>query len=410
MGVRTAENCWDRAGYGDCRLALHGCRKCIYGQSGSDSRLCNSTVDIHSADEQPTCAHIANTGGNMRKILILIVMILLTITPIRAMEFTAPTAPADVEQMLPAETESFSEGLWKIFQDSIQKLHPEVAAAAGCCVALIAVALLSSLFNAVPGEQKRVVRLVSAIAVGTILVSQSNTMVRLCVDTIEEMSEYGKLLLPVMTGALAAQGGTTGATALYAGTVAFDTALTVLITKLLIPLIYLFLALAIANAATGAELLKKLRDFLKWLMSWSLKTILYVFTGYMTITGVISGTTDASLVKATKLTISGIVPVVGGILSDASETIILSAGVMKNAVGIYGLLVIGAIWLTPFLQIGVQYLLLKLTAAVCGVFGVKEASDVIGDFSGAMGILLAMAGAVCFILLVSTICFMKGMT
>lgn len=346
----------------------------------------------------------------MRKILILIVMIFLTITPVRAMEFTAPTAPADVEQMLPAETESFSEGLWKIFQDSIQKLHPEVAAATGCCVALIAVALLSSLFNAVPGEQKRVVRLVSAIAVGTILVSQSNTMVRLCVDTIEEISEYGKLLLPVMTGALAAQGGTTGATALYAGTVAFDTALTVLITKLLIPLIYLFLALAIANAATGAELLKKLRDFLKWLMSWSLKTILYVFTGYMTITGVISGTTDASLVKATKLTISGVVPVVGGILSDASETIILSAGVMKNAVGIYGLLVIGAIWLTPFLQIGVQYLLLKLTAAVCGVFGVKEASDVIGDFSGAMGILLAMAGAVCFILLVSTICFMKGMT
>ncbi len=345
----------------------------------------------------------------MRKILILIVMLFLTITPVHAMEFTAPTAPVDVEQMLPAETESFSEGLWKIFQDATQKLHPEVASAAGCCVALIAVVLLASLFNAVPGERSRVVRLVSAVAVGVILINQSNAMVQLCVDTVEELSEYGKLLLPVITGALAAQGGVSGATALYAGTVAFDTVLTVLIAKLLIPLVYLFLALAIANAATGTELLKKLRDFLKWLMSWSLKTILYVFTGYMTITGVISGTTDASVVKATKLAISGAVPVVGGILSDASETVILSAGVMKNAVGIYGLLVIGAIWLTPFLQIGIQYLLLKLTAAVCGVFGVKEASDVIGDFSGAMGILLAMAGAVCFMLLVSTICFMKGM-
>ena len=346
----------------------------------------------------------------MRKILILIILTLLIIMPVRAMEFTAPTAPEEVEQMLPAETESFSEGLWKIFQDATKKLHPEFVSAAGCCIALLAVVLLASLFNAMPGEQKRVIRLVSAIAVGTILITRSNTMVSLCVDTIEQLSEYGKLLLPVMTGALAAQGGTTGATALYAGTVAFDTVLIILITKLLVPLVYLFLALTIANAATGAELLKKLRDFLKWLMSWSLKTILYVFTGYMTITGVISGTTDASLVKATKLTISGVVPVVGGILADASETVILSAGVMKNAVGVYGLLVIGAIWLTPFLQIGVQYLLLKLTAAVCSVFGVKEASDVMDGFSAAMGILLAMAGAVCFMLLVSTICFMKGMT
>ena len=346
----------------------------------------------------------------MRRIWMLIILVLLIATPVQAMEFTAPTAPADVEQMIPAETESFSEGLWKILQNAVEKLHPEVASAAGCCIALVAVALLSSLFNSFPGDQKRIVRLVGAIAIGTILISQSNSMIALCADTVQQLSEYGKLLLPVMTGALAAQGGTTGATTLYAGTVAFDTILTILITNLLVPIVYLFLALAIANAATGAELLKKLRDFLKWLMSWSLKTILYVFTGYMTITGVISGTTDASLLKATKLTISGVVPVVGGILSDASETVILSAGVMKNAVGIYGLLVIGAIWITPFLKIGIQYLILKLTAAICGVFGVKEVSDVINDFSGAMGILLAMAGAVCFMLLVSTICFMKGMT
>ena len=41
------------------------------------------------------------------------------------------------------------------------------------------------------------------------------------------------------------------------------------------PLIYVYLALAIGNAATGEELLKKFRDFIKWLMTWMLKTILY---------------------------------------------------------------------------------------------------------------------------------------
>jgi len=144
-------------------------------------------------------------------------------------------------------------------------------------------------------------------------------------------------------------------------------------------------------------------------MTWGLKIILYVFTGYMSITGVITGTADAAAVKAAKLTISGAVPVVGGILSDASEAVIIGAGVMKNAVGVYGLLAVVAIWITPFLQIGSIYLLLKLTAIVCSVFGVKESSDLIEDFSGAMGLLLGMTGTVSLLILISTICFMKGM-
>ena len=127
------------------------------------------------------------------------------------------------------------------------------------------------------------------------------------------------------------------------------------------------------------------------------------------ITGVITGAADAAAVKAAKLTISGVVPVVGGILSDASEAVIIGAGVMKNAVGVYGLLAVTAIWITPFLQIGSIYLLLKLTAIVCSVFGVKESSDLIEDFSGAMGLLLGMTGTVSLLILISTICFMKGM-
>jgi stage III sporulation protein AE len=217
------------------------------------------------------------------------------------------------------------------------------------------------------------------------------------------------MLLPVMTAAMAAQGGVTGSAALYTGTAIFDAVLCSLISRLLIPMIYIFLVLAVANSALGEDLLKKLRDFLKWLVSWCLKTVLYVFTGYIGITGVVSGATDQAALKATKLTISGMVPVVGGILSDASEAILVGAGVVKSAVGVYGLLAIAAIAIGPFLRIGVQYLLLKLTAAVCGVFGNKRITELIVDFSAAMGLLLAMTGTVCLLLLISTVCFLKGM-
>lgn len=345
----------------------------------------------------------------MRRLIIIFTVLLMLSAPVAAVEFTAPSVPDSAEELMPAQTQSFGEGLWIVFKSAVGAIRPDIAAAAKTCIAVVAVVLLTSMLNSFSGNSKTVAGFVCTLALSTVLIGQTNSMVTLGTDTVRELSEYGKLLLPVMTGAMAAQGGTTGAAALYAGTMVFNTVLTTLIGKLLVPMIYLFLALSIANSAVGEELLKKLRDLMKWLMTWGLKIILYVFTGYMSITGVISGTADAAAVKAAKLTISGMVPVVGGILSDASEAVILGAGVMKSAAGAYGVTAILAICISPFLQIGVQYIILKLTAALCGVFEVKRASELVGDFSGAMGLLLGMTGTVCIMLMISTICFMKGM-
>ena len=190
------------------------------------------------------------------------------------------------------------------------------------------------------------------LAAGLLL--SANSLIRLGSQTVTEISEYGKLLLPVMTAAMAAQGGAASSTALYAGTAVFDSVLSSLISRMLGPMVYLFLALSAANGAIGENILGKLRDLVKNVVSWSLKTILTVFTTYMTVTGVVSGTTDAAALKATKVTISSVVPVVGGILSDASEAVLVSAGLMKNAAGIYGILAVLAVFLSPFLKIGVH--------------------------------------------------------
>ena len=81
---------------------------------------------------------------------------------------------------------------------------------------------------------------------------------------------------------------------------------------------------------------------------------------------------------------------------------------MKNAAGIYGIFAVLALFLQPFLRIGVHYLILKATAAFCGIFGTKRLSELIGDFSCAMGLLLAMTGSSCLLILISTVCFMRG--
>jgi len=344
----------------------------------------------------------------MRKMLIIISLLGCLILPVSALDYTAPEAPDDALELMPVEPESFGKDLWKVITSAVGDLQPEIAEAVKICLSLTAVVMLVSVLRSLPGNAASVVEFAGTIAVAALLLQNTNSLIHLAAETVREISEYGKLLLPVMTAAMAAQGGLSSSAALYAGTAAFDAVLCTAISKLLIPMVYMFLALSVAGSATGEEILKNFQNFFKWLITWCLKTILYIFTGYMGITGVVSGTTDAATLKATKLTMSGMIPVVGGILADASESVIVGAGVMKNAVGVYGLLAIVAIFISPFLKIGVQYLLLKLTAALCDMFGVKRISSLIHHFSAAMGLLLGMVGAVCILMLISTVCFMKG--
>jgi len=344
----------------------------------------------------------------MRKLTILAILLCFLAVPVSAEEFTAPEAPQSAQEYMPEDTESFGEGVWYIFKTAIGKLQPSVVQALGICLSLIAVTILVSLFQGFDGMSKRVTQFAGVIMISMLLIQPMNVLVKLGTETVTQLSEYGKLLLPVMTAAMAAQGGVTASASMYTATAFFSSLLSAGVSKLIVPMIYIYLCLSVANSAIGEELLNNLRNFVKWLIVWSLKTVLYIFTGYIAVTGVVSGTADAAAVRAAKITLSSAIPVVGGIISEASEAILVGAGVMKSAAGVYGLLAILAVCVGPFLQVGVQYLMLKLTASVCGVIGAKETSGLIADFSATMGLILAMTGTVCLLLLISTVCFMKG--
>lgn len=344
----------------------------------------------------------------MKRILMAMLLMAMLAVPVSAQELTAPTVPPRAEKFMPTDQNNFAQGLLEVLRDALLSIRPDLKDAAAVCLGIAAVVMAVSLLRTFPGASEKCANLAGSIGIALTLLQTSNSLVNLAVSTVAQISEYGKLLLPVMTAAMAGQGGIGTSAALYAGTAFFDALLTSVIGKLLTPLIYLFLLLAIGSSAIGEEMLRKLRDTLKWVVTWSLKTILYIYTGFIGITGVVSGTTDAAALKAAKLTISSVVPVVGSILSDASEAVLVSAGTVKNAAGIYGLFAILAIWIEPFLQIGVHYLLLKATGAVCSIFGSKENTELIQDFSAAMGLLLAMTGTICLMLLISLVCFLRG--
>ena len=346
----------------------------------------------------------------MRKIVVFLAILFALAIPVSALEYTPPEAPDDALELIPVEKDSFGKDLLTVLQRAVDKLVPSIPEAMGVCLSLVATGIMLSVVQATPGKWTRPVELAAVLGVSVILLQSTGSMISLAAGTVQELSEYGKLLLPVMAAALASQGGLTTSAALYTGTAIFDAVISQAISRALVPFVYLFMILSVMAAATGEKMLSSLRDLSKSAVTWLLKTALYIFTGYMGITGVVSGTTDAAALKATKLTISGMIPVVGGVLSDASEAVLVSAGLMKNAVGVYGMVALIAIWIWPFLQIGIQYLMLKITAAICGLFEVKPLQELISAFSSAMGLLLGMTGAVCVLLLISMVCFLKGVS
>ena len=244
--------------------------------------------------------------------------------------FTAPNVPESGKALMP-NASTLSEGLSMILQDVIPLIRPDLYEASKVCLAVIAAVMITSVIQSFSKSQKEVCDIAGTASIAATLLLSANSMIRLGSDTVVEMTEYGKLLIPVMTAALAAQGAIGTSAALYTATMGIISLIGTAMSKLLLPMIYLFLALAIASGATGQDMLKQFRNLMKDGISWFLKTVLTIFTTYMGLTGIISGTTDNTAAKITKAAISSVVPVVGGILSDASESVLASAAMTKNA-------------------------------------------------------------------------------
>ena len=328
--------------------------------------------------------------------------------PVSATDFTAPPVPKQAEDVMPETQDIFPEALTDLLHNVITKMLPELKSAVQVCLQITAMILITTLFSGFGGTIKKTGDIAGTLSISTFLLHNTSAMILLARNTIQDLSSYGKLFLPVMTAALAAEGGITASTGLYVGTAFLDTVLGSLLNSVFVPYICVYLAFAVVSAAWEDDRIKLINQSIKGLVGWCLKTLLTVFTTYMSITGVVSGSVDTATLKATKVTISTFVPMVGGILSEASESVLVRVNIMKNSAGIYGILAILALFLEPFLRIGGQYLLLKASGTICSMFGTKQLTALIADFSATMGMLLAMTGSMCLFLLISTVCFMKG--
>ena len=252
-----------------------------------------------------------------------------------------------------------------------------------------------------------VLPMTGALAAAVIFTGGMRSMTSLAQTALDDLDAYAKLLLPVMCGAAAASGAVTGAGAVYMGASLFFSVLTSAVRTVLLPLVYVFIALATIECALPDSGLGGARKLLGWCVSVFLKGIASVFTAYISLTGLLSGSSDEAALSAAKSALSAAIPVVGSIAADASEAVLQSARFLRATAGTFGILAVCALALVPFLRITVCFLTMKLAAAVAEMAAEKAHAALLGHFSAAMGYLLAMVGCAGLMLLLSVCCFMK---
>ena len=344
----------------------------------------------------------------MKKMIVFVVLAALCVVPCLGAQVPGMEELWEqAEEYGVTEGTGLEEGLSNLLSDALDRVE---ALARGCIATglkLLAVVLLCALAEgagtAGRKEGLQVVEITGALAITALTMTDMAAMIGLGRDAIGKIDAFSQTLLPVMAVLTAATGGVTAAAVRQGATVLFSQLLITAMDKLLIPLVYAYVTVSCAHAAVGSSGLKKLADLLKSTATFLLTSFLLVFVGYLTASGAVAGSVDASAVKAAKLAISRAIPVVGGILADASETVLAGAGVLRGTVGVAGMLVVLAICLTPFLQLAVQYLVYKVTAALCAAVAQPRLTQLIDAIGGAFGVVLGMTGAGALVLLVSLV-------
>jgi stage III sporulation protein AE len=228
-----------------------------------------------------------------------------------------------------------------------------------------------------------------------------NALMGLGRRAVDEIWTFSTLLIPVMTALSAACGSFTGATGRQVATFLFADTLVTLMDKVLLPMVYLYTAACVAASVTDNLGLEEVAKAVKALVTTVLSALLLAFTGYLSLTSAAAAGVDAVTARLTRSLISAMVPVVGGILANATDTVLSGVGVLKGVVGTFGVVAVLGLGMSAFVQLGVQYLMYRMVSVLSQVLSGSRVARLVGNIASAFALVLGMTAASALLVLIS---------
>lgn len=303
-------------------------------------------------------------------------------------------------------------GLGRIYEKGRDEIGGILKGAVRSAVIILIIAILCSISESffesgTFGETPNYISFAGVLAISVVAVGDVNAFIGYGYSTLGELNDISKVLLPTLSAAAAASGAATSAAVKYAATALFMDVLITLATGLIMPVIYAYIASSIAEAAVGGEGLTGASGFLKWLATTLLTLLVLSFVVYISVTGIVSSAADAAVVRVAKTTLSTVFPVVGSIIADAASSVLAGASVLKNAIGVYGMLAVMSVCLLPFLHLGAHYILYKATSKLSATISGARISKLVSGIGTAFGLVMSLTGACALMLFFSIISMLK---
>jgi stage III sporulation protein AE len=229
---------------------------------------------------------------------------------------------------------------------------------------------LQSLQNAF--EQSSISKVAYSIVFMVLIILALNSFhvaIEYTTDTINLMISFLMAIIPILLALIAASGGVLSAAFFHPVLIFLMNTSGMLIQYIVLPLLFLSAILSIVSTLTDHYKVTQLAQLLRNLAIGILSAFMTIFLGVISVQGVSSAVADGITIRTAKFLTGNFIPVIGRMFTDAADTVINASVLLKNTVGIAGMVMLLLIIAFPALKILAVSLIYKLASALLQPLG-----------------------------------------
>lgn len=271
----------------------------------------------------------------------------------------------------------------------------EINSAVKLMISVLIIIIIHSIFKAIienlgNSTASQVVYFIQYLIIVTVIVNSFVSILATTRESINNIINFMNLLIPLMI-TLMLTTGTLVTTSIIEPILLFMmNFIGGFINSYLIPILLISITISIVSNFSDKIQINRLSKFLKSSIIWILGIILTLFSCTLSLEGNLASSVDGITAKTAKAAVSTFIPVVGKIMGDTVDSVIGCSNILKNSVGIIGVIIILGISFIPIIRITILWLAFKLTSAACEVVADEKIVKLIDQISDSYKILLAI--------------------
>ena len=239
-----------------------------------------------------------------------------------------------------------------------------------------------------------------AVVVVLALVCAVN-LVNVAGDAINGIKKQMNAAFPILLTLMAGIGGAVSVKAYQPAVALLSGGVVEIVSAVVLPLFIFTLVFSVVGNLSKSVRLGKLTDFFKSASTTVLAVTFTVFTAFLAVQGLTAGSFDGVSIRAAKFATKSYIPILGGYLADGLDLILAGSVLIKNSVGVAGLLLLLSTVLMPLLQILGVCFGFKIVAAVIEPVSDSRLTSFLTGIAKSMNMLIAALLAVAFMYFIS---------